>query len=156
MITRELTRYLRRTFALDWGDIHGAPHWARMRENGLRLAESTGADCAVIELFAFLHDARRENDGYDPEHGVRAAALAAELRGQYFDLGDAQFEWLTLACHGHSDGLITGADVTVLTCWHANRLDLGRVGKRPDPRRLCTDAARDVEIISWAYARSIR
>lgn len=65
-------------------------------------------------------------------------------------------EWLTLACCGHSEGLTAGADVTVLTCWDADRLDLGRVGKRPDPRRLCTDAARGVEIISWAYARSIR
>ena len=44
-------------------------------------------------------------------------------------------------CH-HSDGRVD-ADVTVQTCWDADRLDLGRVGKRPDPRLLCTPAARD-------------
>lgn len=35
------------------------------------------------------------------------------------------------------------------------RLDLGRVGIGPAPRRLCTDAARDEGVIEWAYARSM-
>jgi uncharacterized protein len=43
----------------------------------------------------------------------------------------------------------------VQTCWDADRLDLGRVGKRPDPRRLCTPAARDRDVIEWAYRRSL-
>jgi len=43
----------------------------------------------------------------------------------------------------------------VQTCWDADRLDLGRVGKKPDPLRLCTAAARKPEIISAAYARSL-
>jgi uncharacterized protein len=46
--------------------------------------------------------------------------------------------------------------VTVQTCWDADRLDLGRVGKHPHPRYLCTPAARDREVIEWAYRRSVR
>jgi uncharacterized protein len=46
--------------------------------------------------------------------------------------------------------------MTVLTCWDADRLDLGRVGIKPNPHRLCTAAARDPMMIEWAYKRSIR
>ena len=46
-------------------------------------------------------------------------------------------------------------DVTIQTCWDADRLDLSRVGIRPDPKKLCTKAAKDPAMISWAYERSI-
>ena len=41
----------------------------------------------------------------------------------------------------HSDGHTTG-DATVLACWDSDRLDLGRVGIRPHPSRLCTVQAK--------------
>jgi uncharacterized protein len=155
VLSPALLRRLRQDFTLDWRGIHGAPHWARVRENGLRLAAVTGARTPVVELFAFLHDSRRADDGADPFHGARAARFAAELRGALFELDDAGFALLRLACERHSDGLLA-ADVTVQTCWDADRLDLGRVGKRPDPARLCTAAAREPATLAWAYARSIR
>jgi uncharacterized protein len=43
----------------------------------------------------------------------------------------------------------------VLTCWDADRLDLGRVGIRPLAERLCTDAARQPAMLQWAYRRSL-
>lgn len=153
-MNRELIHRLRDEFALDWHGIHGVRHWARVRYNGLVLAERNGADRKVVELFAFLHDARRENDGYDPSHGDRAAGLARELHGRFFSLDREQLAHLELACMEHSSGE-TSAALTVQTCWDADRLDLGRVGKRPDPRRLCTDAAREPEIVAAAYARSL-
>jgi uncharacterized protein len=153
---RELTRWLRERFALDWRGIHGAPHWARVRRNGLVLAERTGASRGVVSLFAFLHDACREHDGRDAGHGARAGALVARLREEgLVALGDEEAALLAYACRRHSDGLLD-ADVTVQTCWDADRLDLGRVGKRPDPERLCTPAARDPSLIAWAYQRSLR
>jgi len=155
MPTRELIATIRRQFVLDWRGIHGAPHGARVRENGLRLAEATGARIQVVELFAFLHDSRRENDGHDPDHGARAASFARSLVGHAIELDHADVELLATACEGHSDGH-TRADVTVCTCWDADRLDLGRVGIRPRPERLCTDAARDPRLIEWAYVRSVR
>ena len=69
---------------------------------------------------------------------------------------DGEFSWLVAACEGDSDGLTEAAHVTVLTCWDADRLDLGRVGIRPKATRLCTSAARDPDVIEWAYQRSRR
>jgi uncharacterized protein len=58
-----------RGYALDTDGIHGVAHWARVMENGLRVAGETGADFEVVRLFALLHDSRRLSDGGDPEHG---------------------------------------------------------------------------------------
>jgi uncharacterized protein len=154
MIEETLFSKIRSQFALEWNGIHGLPHWIRVRENGLRLAELTGAKVSVVELFAYLHDSRRLNNYEDPEHGSRAAEFARELAGSAFVLEPEDLELLTTACRGHCDGLMQG-DITVLTCWDADRLDLGRVGERPDPHRLCTEAARDPRMIEWAYNRSL-
>ena len=127
-----------------------------MRENGLTLASATGAKPHVVELFAFIHDSRRLNDYRDPRHGARAAEFAGELRRRgLFTLDDADFGLLTMACTYHSDGL-TEADVTVQVCWDADRLDLGRVGMRPQARYLCTAGAKDGSVIEAAYQRSVR
>ena len=153
IITQELVSLIRRQFVLDWSGIHGAPHWARVRVNGLRLAEKTCARPDVIELFAFLHDTQRKNDGRDPEHGKRAADFAVTLQGKLFTLDDEGLTLLCAARTGHSDGLVE-ADITVQTCWDADRLDLGRIGVTPDPAYLCTAAARDPQMIEWALKRS--
>ena len=118
------------------------------------LAEHTGANIRVVEYFAFIHDLGRENDHHDPEHGNRAAAIAENIVGDLIDLSASELRLLTDACCGHSDGHIV-ADVTVMTCWDADRLDLGRVGIRPDPARLCNEAARHPELLSEAYERSV-
>jgi uncharacterized protein len=136
-----------------WGD-HGVVHWARVLENGLRLAEITGADVTVVRLFALFHDARRESEFNDPGHGRRGAELAAALRGKLFDLDDAAFALLREACTYHTDGLTEG-DVTVQTCWDADRLDLGRVGVVPQRRFLCTAAAKDARNLNWAHERAV-
>jgi uncharacterized protein len=153
-ISPQLIQLLRQGFALDWGGIHGAPHWARVKANGIRLSESTGANVRVVEAFAFLHDSQRLNDDHDPHHGQRAAAFARTLPIALLDLTESEMDLLVAACEGHSEGVMN-ADITVCTCWDADRLDLGRVGIIPDPSRLCTEAARDPAIIRWAYARSI-
>jgi uncharacterized protein len=148
-----LIAIIRSRYAGNWDGIHGMPHWLRVRENGLRLAGETGAHRRVVEVFALLHDSQRVNDGRDPEHGPRAAAFAESLGGDGLGLDSAALVLLAEACRGHSYGLMTG-DITVLTCWDADRLDLGRVGIRPAAHRLCTDAARDPAMIEWAYRRS--
>lgn len=153
MVPKELVEMVHTGYALHLDGIHGRAHWARVRANGLRLAERTGADPDVVELFAILHDSKRLNDGRDPNHGARAAKFAAGLRGSLLTLSDDAFELLRFACAYHTDGLTEG-DVTVQTCWDADRLDLGRIGIRPDPRRLCTDAAKEASVIEWAYRQS--
>lgn len=154
MDRRELLKYLRPRFALDWRGIHGAPHWARVLDVGLRLAEQTQANVRVVEAFALLHDSCRINDVADPGHGSRAADLAARINDDLLQLHPAELSLLIEACTGHSCGLLE-ADVTVQTCWDADRLDLGRVGIRPAPERLCTASAREPALIEWAYRRSL-
>ena len=153
MITPDLISAIRSEYQLDWNGIHGVAHWARVRDVGLRLAEKSGANTRVIELFAFLHDSRRFNNNNDPEHGNRAASLAETLRGNAIHLAGEEFELLSYACKHHTFGHLEG-DITVLTCWDADRLDLGRVGIVPLPDKLCTSAARDSTMIEWAYKRS--
>ena len=50
---------------------------------------------------------------------------------------------------------LTRGDITVITCWDADRLDLGRVRKRPNPKYLCTEFAKQKSTIEWAYKRSL-
>lgn len=130
---------------------HGVVHWARVLENGLRLAGATGADAEVVALFALFHDARRVSEWHDDGHGRRGGDFARTLRGRLVHLDDARFELLYEACDLHTDGLTAG-DPTLLACWDADRLDLGRVGITPTPGRLCTGAARG--LLPWAHARA--
>jgi len=153
MLSEALLDLVRRTFALPLDGIHGEAHWQRVHENGRRLAEKTGADARIVELFAYLHDSRRLDDGRDWDHGRRAAELITGLNGNLLALSEDEMDSLTYACTYHTDGLIQ-ASVTVQTCWDADRLDLGRIGVRPDPRRLCTPAAQDPVVIEWAWSRS--
>ena len=132
---------------------HGLRHWARVRENGRRLASAVGGDAEVVTLFALFHDACRVNEARDDGHGERGAKLARSLRGSQVQLDDARFELLYDACRLHTDGRTTG-DPTLLACWDADRLDLSRVGIRVDPGRLCTDEAR--KLIPWARERAAR
>ena len=60
--------------------IHGESHWRRVAEVGLELVHATpGADARTVILCSLWHDALRRNDDDDPEHGVRAAKLVADL-----------------------------------------------------------------------------
>ena len=122
-------------------------------ENSWKLAEITGADRDVVTLFALFHDSRRLNDGSDWGHGLRGANLAKRLRGSHFELDDARFDLLYRACERHTEGT-TDLDISVCTCWDSDRLDLGRVGIEPNPKYLCTDAARSHAIIRWADKRA--
>ncbi|MDH3732965.1 MAG: hypothetical protein OEU54_05500 [Gemmatimonadota bacterium] len=149
-----LVRAVLAEYVLPWNGIHGLRHWGRVLENGQRLAERTGADGDVVELFALFHDSRRVNEGSDPGHGLRGGDFARTLweRG-LFDLSEEQFDLLHHACELHTAGQVDG-DVTVQTCWDADRLDLARVWIIPDPRFLCTEAAKDEGVLSWAIERS--
>ena len=153
MDLKPLVHRILEDYALPWHGTHGVGHWARVLENGLRLAQGTDAKVEVVELFAVFHDSRRINEGVDDGHGHRGAELAAELRGDWFDLNDDDFELLQFACGHHTDGM-TKADITAQVCWDADRLDLGRVGTTPAPKRLCTATARTWEIIKWADGRA--
>ena len=140
-VSEELFAHLVDTHPLGHDGFHGKDHWLRVLRNGRELAAHTGANLRVVELFALIHDSQREHEGNDPEHGHRAAEYVRTLQGTWFNLSNEELELLVYACRYHSDGFIE-ADLTVQVCWDADRLDLGRVGIRPDARYLCTEYAR--------------
>jgi uncharacterized protein len=145
IITPDFVAFIRYQFLLDWKGVHGVSHWARVNRNGLLIAKDNGADKSVIDYFAFLHDSRRFNEDSDPDHGKRAAEFALSLRDSYVDLSNSSFSLLVTACEGHThEGYHD--DVTIQTCWDADRLDLGRVGITPDPDRMCTGMGRQLAL----------
>ena len=150
-----LLQVIRAQYTLPWDGLHGVSHWARVFENGQRLAPATGADRDVLLLFCLFHDACRVNESWDKGHGRRGAELAASLRGGAFHVSRRQFELLYEACALHTDGLIDG-DPTLQSCWDADRLNLPRGSIYPTPERLCTPAARGSDVIAWAKERSVR
>lgn len=152
-VSAEFFEHLVTSHALGHHGFHGRDHWLRVLFNGRLLAAETGANLRVVELFALIHDSCRENENDDPMHGWRAAQYACQLRGTWFEASDAEMDLLASACELHSDGHIE-ADITVQTCWDADRLDLGRVGIRPSASYLCTEAARRGDVIAAAYQRS--
>ncbi len=153
MINSKLVKTIIEQHERPLNGIHGLAHWARVLENGRRLAQLTGAKLAVVELFAIFHDSKRINDGLDLDHGRRGAEYAASLRGSSFDLSDHDFDLLYSACVDHTNGL-TEADITVQCCWDSDRLDLARVFITPDPKFLCTEAAKSSSLLEWAINRS--
>jgi uncharacterized protein len=152
VVTPELVQAIRDQYAINWQGIHGITHFQRVRENGLKVARLTGAIPAVVELFAFLHDSKRINDARDSGHGARGAAFAKKLKGSLLFLSDHEFDLLVYACEHHTDGKTEG-DITVQTCWDADRLDLWRASIWPKDEYLCTEAARSPALIQWASSR---
>ena len=92
METEGIVREVLSQYALPVRGRHGIVHWARVLENGLRLAESTGANVQVVTLFALFHDSRRVNEHLDEGHGLRGGEFARTLRTSLFDLKDQEFE----------------------------------------------------------------
>ena len=154
VLTNDLLDHLLKQFPLGDSFVHGEGHWMRVLYNGRILAKETGANLNVVELFAVMHDCKRDNEHYDLDHGRRAAEYVHEIRGKWLDITDEETELLVEACRYHSDGLVEG-DITVQTCWDSDRLELGRVGIKPVPKRLCTEFAKRQDVIEAAYQRSI-
>ena len=125
------------------GDTHGLSHWQRVERNGLLLSMQDGefrSDVCikVVRYFAYLHDACRENDDGDVEHGVRAANMLHNIRQTILkDFTEEEFDLLETACRLHTTKHRTG-NITVDICFDADRLDLGRVGLTPNPKLMAT------------------
>ena len=123
---------------------HGLEHWHQVEFNGLLLASRTGADITVVRLFALFHDCRRMDDAYDVEHGARAVEFIDRcLAEKRFELDEERLEKLRRACRLHTKERQTG-DITIDTCFDADRLDLGRVGICPMEEKMATDTGKKI------------
>lgn len=129
--------------------VHGRAHWDRVHQNGMVISRiERNVDPRIVTLFAYLHDRRRVNDHTDPGHGERAAELHTFL--QRYVLPDSFPEFglnaddkrkLHVALVEHDLGLLS-YDPSIGTCWDADRLDLIRVGRIPDPSLMSTDTGK--------------
>lgn len=130
--------------------LHGEDHWRGVAAAGVRIIEQgCPADPAVVFAFSVLHDAERRTEGYDPDHGARAAALATSMAEDHVLLLDSdQLDVLCRALVDHDRGF-TSNDPTIGACWDADRLTLRRLGIVPDPRLLSTQAARELTAAPW-------
>ena len=155
IVTQAFVEHCCLAYQMDHEGYHGFDHWMRVLHNGRLLSDAEGANLKVVELFCLLHDTQRHNENVDPQHGQRAAQFAETLRGDWFELTDDEMDLLTEALTYHSDGYTEG-DTTVQVCWDADRLDLGRVGIRPEPDRLCTNTAKSPFVLEDAYQRSLK
>jgi uncharacterized protein len=135
--------HVTREFQCNQNSIHGPSHWQRVERNGLFIAARSGAVTEVVRLFALFHDSRRVHDGWDDTHGSRGAAYAATLRGELFQMSDEHFELFHYACTWHTHGRLSDQP-TIATCWDADRLDLGRVGRPPEAGYMSTEFGREI------------
>lgn len=153
VITMPLIEEIHRGCRLNWNGIHGIAHWARVREFGLLLADKSGADKTIVELFSILHDSKRKHDGKDNKHGLRSAEFAKTLNERFFNLTAEQMELLFTAI-AHHTSTRHHHHVSVQTCWDADRLDIGRIWfLKPNPKYLNTDYAKSPEMLDYAYAK---
>lgn len=128
-------------FKLDLASIHGLNHWRRVEGFALQMAQINGADEEIARIFAIIHDCKRENENYDPQHGLRAAILAREINDSRLFLNPKQLEILGFALENHDKGRVSPC-ATIGTCWDADRLDLGRVGVAPKAQFLSTGTGK--------------
>ena len=148
----DLIQHVRSQFKIDWHGLHGANHWARVLHHGKYIAQRREEDLLVVELFAFLHDSCRWDDGRDPDHGERGAEFVYGINGKFFRLNDHQLDNLCFAIRYHSGGNISN-NATIQTCWDSDRLDLGRVGITPSRKFISEVAA---EMVDYALELSIK
>ena len=123
--------------------IHGPCHWARVERNGLYVAQQTGANQMIVQLFAVFHDCMRQNEYIDPGHGRRGAEYAVQIKDELINIHSDDFDKFYYACEWHTDQIATD-DVTIAACWDADRLDLGRVGFILDPRYMNSKPAQEI------------
>ena len=127
----------------DLGATHGISHWDRVYANGQKLL-TPEVNALAVGLFAYLHDSCRRNDGRDLEHGPRAAKFIDTIRTTLLaEVSDEEIELLKTACRLHTTTHMTG-NATVDACFDADRLDLGRVGIKPNPKYLATEKGKEI------------
>lgn len=126
--------------------IHGIGHWQRVEKIGHYISDRNGADKKIISAFAYLHDIGRTVEYDEAGHGKRSADIAVRhFTFKELGLNEGQYEKLLIAISLHDIADARSSDLTIQTCWDADRLDLLRVHIMPDKNLLYTDVAKSDE-----------
>lgn len=139
---KELINKLQRDSKLFHSPIHGFKHWRTVEKNGLYLSQHNDGDPDVISHFAYFHDCMRVSEHIDNGHGLRGGKYALKNK-HMINLSDEQLRILYLACAGHTGGKNPSCD-TIACCWDADRLDLRRIGVKPNLKWFSTTKAKAI------------
>lgn len=145
IIAKEKLKNILGEFQLDFFGIHGFPHWARVIDNGLLLADEYALNKNILIIFALFHDIKRVRDEYDFEHGLRGGDFLL-LNRKHINLTDTEINTAYLACKGHTE-IKHSNDLNIAMCWDADRLDLMRVGLQPQSPYLNLLKSQQIDFI---------
>lgn len=127
---------------------HDSTHFTRVSIFGFVLcryneAKGITVDKQVVIWFAYLHDICRRIYGYkDEEHGERAAQYVKMIRNTWLrELSDYQIYLLSEAVKWHNK-ITRYNEITIDTCFDADRLDLPRFEITVNPSLLATNEAK--------------
>lgn len=115
--------------------LHGVPHWLQVEAIAKALwthsQPKAGQVNEILIGFALLHDACRNTDRSDPNHGPRSASwIESDKLLQNHLGGRDQAELVAQACRIHTNGPPQKHPILGI-CLDADRLTLGRCGIRP-------------------------
>ena len=134
---------IKKDFKIDFSGNHGINHWKRVYENTQILSSYYKIESDVFELFALLHDSKRENENIDKYHGKRASVFVQELLdNNYISLDSQDTKRLIYACANHTSSDKKNPlfnDIIVQICFDSDRLDIGRVGYDVDKKYLALE-----------------
>lgn len=124
--------------------VHGDSHWRAVAAVGLQLNSLVPRTSKPLLLaFGLLHDCRRQDENWDPQHGARAADVAqASLPLRDLLTGD-EIDTLAHACLLHEKGKVDREDHNVGLCWDSDRYNLLRLDIEPDRRLLSAPIDED-------------
>ena len=144
----DLIEQIKQDFKIDYYGDHGINHWRRVYANTQRLSKHYNIVSEVFELFAFLHDSKRNDEFEDRHHGVRAAGFVQKLlRDGLISLYEEDTKRLIYACANHTTSDKNNPlynDLVVQICFDSDRLDIGRVGYVVDSAYLATEYAKSL------------
>lgn len=145
---QNLIEIIKKEFKIDYYGDHGINHWRRVYANTQKLSNHYEVESEVFELFALLHDSKRQDEFHDKHHGKRAAQFAQRILNEnVISLNDEDTKRLLYACTNHTysdkkDPLFN--DRVVQICFDSDRLDIGRVGYVVDADFLATEYAKSL------------
>lgn len=117
---------------LSGSDLHGEIHWRAVAATGLRLRSfHSSVSPRLLLAFGMLHDCRREDEGWDPDHGLRAADVVLRSRALPKLLDPEEVRCLAEACLLHEKGKTERDDLRVGLCWDSDRYNLLRLDILP-------------------------
>jgi len=135
-------------FKLNLSGEHGVRHWKRVYINALKIAKYYNIKSDVFELFALLHDSKREDENKDLKHGKRASLYAKKLiETLIISISKEDKKRLLFACSNHTKANKKAKlyeDLVVQICLDADRLDIARVGIIPEEKYFSTNYARQL------------